>query len=168
MNKEAEIQKIITPYLPQDKLLGVLDEIMNIVYTTYVYTLDDLDVSTLQKFWKQVVDCNFYKIDVRQIPFLSQAERLRMTQLRFFGLIAKVRDEKKKQIPNMWLLTTRGAGFLDNKPIPNKIYARNNMVKPHPEAKMVSIKDFKNLQDFGPHYEIQKHEDIIRQLSLNI
>ena len=76
-----------------------------------------------------------------------------MTQLRFHGLLAKVK-EQGKQKPNMWLLTRRAGDFLNGrKRVPAYVYTQNNKVIDR-AMKKVTRKDFKILSDFNLTYEI--------------
>lgn len=122
--------------------------------TQYKYSIDDLNVSTLLKFKKAVVQLGRYKINVKtEIPDLTQGERFRMTQLRFHGLVAKVKNEDDKQIPNMWLLTSRGQDFVEGViDVPKWVMTFRNRVVKH-SIETVNIRSFRMLSDFGPTYE---------------
>lgn len=128
--------------------------------TVYKYPLDDLDVSTLLKVWQAVLEQKENEINVANIG-LSQTERLRMTQLRFHALVAKVKNDKGKQVGNMWLVTRRGAQFLKGEiKVPKHVYTQDNKVIDHsPET--VSKQDFKVLDDFRPTYEIIEDKIVI-------
>ena len=119
----------------------------------YKYILDDLDVSTLTKIWKEVVLTKSNEINVSNIG-LRQAERLRLTQLRFHALVAKVRNENGSHIPNTWLITKRGAGFLAGEiSVPDYVITFRNKVINH-SIERVNRRKFKVLQEFTATYEI--------------
>jgi len=118
----------------------------------YKYHLDDSDVSLLLKIWHSVIRLGINDIDVREAN-LSHTERDRVTQLRFHAMIAKVKNNKGKQVPAHWLLTKRGCDFLKGKITTSKyvLTSKNQVIGHSPEQ--VSRKDFKILNDFGPHFE---------------
>lgn len=119
---------------------------------TYKYHLDDLNISTLLKLWNYSLKNKTYKINVKDVD-LTQGERLRMTQLRFHALIAKVKEDGKQK-PNMWLITRRGSQFLKgNISIPAYVYTRANTIIGHAEEQLHK-RDFKILSNFEPTYEV--------------
>lgn len=123
------------------------------VITTYKYPLDDLDVSTLRKVWEAVVKSGRNDVDVSNIG-LKQTERLRMTQLRFHGMVAKVKNEFGKQVGNHWLITDRAGKFLRGEiRVPSYVLTRQNRVIGHSNDP-VGITDFRVLDDFRATYEI--------------
>ncbi len=129
----------------------------------YKYILDDLDVSALKKIWLEAVR-NGNAVNVENVEELTVNERRRATQLRFHALIAKVK-RNGKHLDNMWCITWKGAAFLAGKIAVSKwVETIDNEVVSH-SAKMVSIKDFKILDDFRATYEIVngKFEPIIER-----
>lgn len=119
----------------------------------YRYPLDDLDVMTLRKIWEAMVRFNTNDVDVSNIG-LKQTERLRMTQLRFHGMIAKVRNEAGKQVGNHWLITDRAGKFLRGEiGVPTYVLTKQNKVIGHAPT-FVYLKDFRILDDFRATYEI--------------
>lgn len=113
--------------------------------------LDHADISLLLKVWQGVIESGVNDVDMRQLD-LSYTERARATQLRFHALIAKVRNDKGRQVPAHWLLTKRGADFLKGRiEVPQFVITFRNEVVDH-SASMVSKKDFRELDDFGPHW----------------
>lgn len=132
--------------------------------TTYKYLLDDLDVTTLRKVWEAVVRQGTNDVDVSNIG-LNQSERLRMTQLRFHGMIAKVKNVRGKQVGNHWLITDRAGKFLRGEiKVPAYVLTEQNKVIGH-SPEFVYIKDFRILDDFRATYEIIGGEikQILRQ-----
>ena len=132
---------------------------------TYKYHLDDMDVSALAKIWNSVVaqGVNKIKITSKTIPELSDGERLRLTQLRFHGMIAKVRGKNGKQIGGMWLITKRAAGFLsDGAKVPSFVLTRQNQVIGHsPDS--ICRANFRVLDDFRATYEIIDEDVVPKQ-----
>lgn len=108
---------------------------------------------TLRKVWEAVVRQGTNNVDVSNIG-LNQSERLRMTQLRFHGMVAKVRNEAGKQVGNHWLITDRAGKFLRGEiKVPAYVETEQNKVIGH-SAEFVYIKDFRVLDDFRATYEI--------------
>lgn len=82
---------------------------------------------------------------------LTRHEWNNFTRLRFHALTAKVKDES-----GYWLLTKRGADFLNGKvEIPKYVWIRNNRVVDYSEEK-VFIKDIIGSQPY-----MEKLEDIV-------
>lgn len=69
-------------------------------------------------------------IDVDSLD-LRHSDRTQLTKMRFHGLVAKVKDDDKHQIPRHWLITRKGWGFLGNDPVPAKVLVYNNQVLGH-------------------------------------
>ncbi len=121
----------------------------------YKYGLDDLNVSTLLKLWTHVIETGENRIDVNQVN-LTLAERLRITQLRFHALVAKVRNDKGNHVRRTWLITKRGGDFLKGKiDVPRFVFTLNNEVVGHSEE-LISKRKFRILDNFAPAYEIEQ------------
>lgn len=117
----------------------------------YKYHLDDLNVSTLLKIWQAVIEQKTNEIDVGNIN-LTYSERLRPTQLRFLGLIAKVKKDGM-HVKRHWLITDRGGKFLHGKPVPKYAITKNNKVIDRPKE-LTTKNDFKILNNFQATYII--------------
>ncbi|MFA4833605.1 MAG: hypothetical protein WC619_02015 [Patescibacteria group bacterium] len=133
----------------------------------YKYHLDDLDVATLLKIWQAVIEQKSNRIDVSNIN-LDQSERLRLTQLRFHGLVAKVKNAFGKQVPNTWLITERGADFLHGRvAVPAWVITfRNHVIDHSLDTKTKS--DFRILKDFRATYDIINNTIGIRILQTKL
>lgn len=119
---------------------------------TYRYRVDDTDVSALRKIHQYVLEQGTYLVDMRQVH-LNHTEHDRTTQLRFHGLLAKARNAKGAHIPATWVLTRRAADFLRGTlNIPKYVYTKKNVVIGHSDE-LVSKRDFRILDDFGPHWD---------------
>ena len=136
--------------------------------TKYKYFLDDLDVSALLKIYNAVIRAGVNKIKItsKTIPELSDGERHRITQLRFHGMLAKVKGENGHQLPGMWCLTSRAGAFLKGEQrVPAYVYTMNNKVIGHaidddiPEKdKWKARDDYKVLYAFRATYEIVNYQ----------
>lgn len=70
---------------------------------------------------------------------LTRHERSNWTKLRFHGMVAKVRKEDKTQVRGHWLLTKRGASFLNGLcKTPYEVQTFRNKVVDHSDQ-MVSV-----------------------------
>lgn len=67
----------------------------------------------LKKFAGQVVATRKNDVNITEIG-LSHTEICVFQQLRYFGLVAKVKNEEGQKIASRYLLTRRGAKFLKN------------------------------------------------------
>lgn len=156
LGKTEKVKPVLAKYVRPDLLDKATEEVIEAFLPTYVYRVDDLNISALKKIWEEAVKQGDYvvKVSHNSMPHLTDGERHRVTQLRFHGLLAKAKNEHGKQRPNMWILTRRAAEFLNNKKgIPSKIKVRDNkVIATWPE--MVTMKDFRVLDDFSATYEI--------------
>ena len=67
---------------------------------------------TLIKFARQVKSTRKNDVHVRQDIGLTASEYNNFQKLRYFGLVAKVRDDEDNHVSGHWLLTRRGGSFL--------------------------------------------------------
>lgn len=136
---------------------------------TYRYTLDDADIRALRKIHQYVLDQQTYEVDVRQAG-LSYADRSRVTQLRFHGMLAKALTKEGKHKPSTWILTRRAAQFLKSEcRVPKWVETCDNKLTGIKSEEYVSAKDFRILDDFDPHFEIvglSANPDLVRILRL--
>lgn len=70
-------------------------------------------VMILKKFAGQVIASRKNDVNITEIG-LSHTEICVFQQLRYFGLVAKVKNEEGQKIASRYLLTRRGAKFLKN------------------------------------------------------
>jgi len=122
----------------------------------YKVGITKMMISTLVKFRMAILDKGENKAhllkDFEGKDYeLTRHEWNNFTRLRFHALVAKVKDEA-----GYWLLTKRGADFLNGKiEIPKEVWIRNNRVKDHSEE-LVNITD---IVANAPYLE--KLEDIV-------
>jgi len=132
----------------------------------YKYPLDDLDVSALIKIYEEVVRSGKNEVNVEQVMDMGQSERLRMTQLRFHALVAKVKTPTGGQKGNCWLLTKRGSDFLHKRiKVPKWVETQDNKVIGH-SKEWVGLADFRKLDNFAPTYEIIQSKALIPEYTL--
>lgn len=82
---------------------------------------------------------------------LTKHEWNNFTRLRFHALAVKVKDES-----GYWLMTKRGADFLNGKvEIPREVWIRNNRIVEHSEN-LIGIKDLLGISPY-----LEKLEDIV-------
>ena len=125
----------------------------------YTYRLDDFCVSTLLKIWQHIIEQGTNQFRFKDLN-LNHTENSRRTQLRFHALIAKVKNEKGRQIPDTWLLTERGTNFLHGrKVVPKYVLTQANKVIGHAKE-YVSRQDFKVMRDFRTTFEIKNSKVI--------
>lgn len=119
----------------------------------YRHTFDDLDLLFLRKLWHEVIRSEKNNVHLSTLG-ASYAERSRITQLRFHGLVAKVRGPKGKHVPGHWLITRRGGQFLRGEvTIPKVVETVDNTVMhDRPVGELISVQDFRVLDDFSAHY----------------
>ncbi len=136
----------------------------------YRYFLDDLDVSTLLKIWQAVVESGVNEVKVQSLD-MTHAMKCRTTQLRYFGLLQKVRNEKGKHRSGMWLITRNGGDFIHGRKVVyyyvwtmnNRVIDREKIIQeteglnqpaPADIVKYASRCDYKVLKKFEPAYDI--------------
>lgn len=108
-------------------------------------TLNPSLIHTLQKIYGAIVlkgenDIHLGE-DTEGTDFeLSYGQRSSITMLRHHGLVFKIRNAQKKQVPGHWGISRRGAGFLKGGLlIPLKVRTFDNEVKEH-SPEMVDFK----------------------------
>lgn len=69
-------------------------------------------VNILMKFANQVKQSHKNDVHVRQDIGLTAPEFNNFQKLRYFGLVAKLRDDDDNHVRGHWLLTRRGGSFL--------------------------------------------------------
>lgn len=122
-------------------------------------------INTLQKIYGAIVlkgenDIHLGK-DTEGTEFeLTYGQRSSITMLRFHGLVFKIRNDQKKQVPGHWGISSRGASFLRGDiSIPLKVRTFDNQVKDHSPEKV----SFREVMKSNPkdlpivdfiHYEI--------------
>lgn len=117
----------------------------------YKHSFDDLDLLFLRQIWDEVIRSKKNDVHLSQLP-PNYSARSRITQLRFHGLVAKVRTEKGTQNPGHWLITKKGGQFLRDKiAIEQVVETEQNRVVGH-SGRMIKVSDFGTLKDFGPHF----------------
>lgn len=122
----------------------------------YKVGISKMMINTLVKFRMAILEKGENRVhllkDFENRRFeLSRHEWNNFTRLRFHGLAVKVENEA-----GYWLLTRRGADFLNGKvEIPKHVWVRNNKVVDHAEE-LVNIKD---IWAYAPY--IEKLEDIV-------
>lgn len=100
-------------------------------------TLNPSLIGTLQKIYGAIVlkgenDIHLGK-DTEDTEFeLTYGQRSSITMLRHHGLVFKIRNAQKKQVPGHWGITKRGAGFLrGGLKVPLKVRTFDNRVTDH-------------------------------------
>ena len=138
----------------------------------YRYFLDDLNVSTLLKIWDSVIEQGKNEVKVQGLD-MTYGMKSRTTQLRYLGLLQKVKNEKGKHKSGQWLITKRGSDFLHGrKAVPYFVWTMNNRVIPRETIieetkefgkKAVTLneieriiwkKEFRILKNFNPCFDI--------------
>lgn len=153
----ANIKNLIEQewYSPFDRAMNIADMFYKLLpkVKRYRHSFDDLDLLFLRQIYNEVIRTKKNDIHLSQLP-PNYAARSRITQLRFHGLVAKVRKENGSQNPGHWLVTRRGSQFLrDEIVIPKVVETVNNEVMhDHPDGEMIRVSDFGVLNDFGPHF----------------
>ena len=96
--------------------------------TEYVYTFDAWDAILLLRMADVVRDrshkgMTFTEANQVRIPELNVGHsiRCRTTQASKLGLIAQLRNENKKRVAGVWVITRRGFEALAGKPVPQKV-----------------------------------------------
>ena len=85
---------------------------------------------------------------------LTYAERANLTTLRFFGLVAKVKQMDGTHRRGHWLLTRRGSQFLKGKlAIPRHVLTLDNKVIGHAEE-TITLRDMGGLPSADLSFEI--------------
>lgn len=111
----------------------------------YTYTLGFIHARAMMKLAKEVqrkmatTRCSFTEANRIHISglagVLTPTEIDQKTQLKYLGLIAKVKDEDGKQKDSLWSITTWGFSFLRNDPVPASVTVWRKEVKYRSEAK---------------------------------
>ena len=123
----------------------------------YQVTISPMMIKTLVKFRMAVMDKGQNEVhllkDMDGKSYeLTKHEWNNFSRLRFHALVAKVKDES-----GYWLMTKRGADFLNGKiDLPKAVWVRDNRVIDHNEDVYVNIKDV-----VGTAPYLEKLEDIV-------
>ena len=101
----------------------------------YIFRFDVLDALLLigmsQKVKQQSDTMEFTeanKVHVQKMNELTYAIRSRTTQCRLLGLVAKVKNEKGKQVGGTWLITKKGWKALRGEFIPAEVITFRNEI----------------------------------------
>lgn len=119
----------------------------------YRVTITPMMVRTLVKFRMAVMSKGKNEVhildDMKDKDFeLTRHEWNNFSRLRFHALVAKVKDES-----GYWLMTKRGADFLNGKvEIPKSVWVNNNKVVDHDEI-LVKVKDVINDLPYMEQFE---------------
>ena len=101
-------------------------------------------VNTLRKFANGVGTHGRNNLHLEHDLELTYTERANFTKLRFFALVAKVRDLNGKHLPGHWLLTRRGSRFLKGlEAVSRTVETQANKVIAH-SAEKVFVHAFRN------------------------
>ena len=117
-------------------------------------------VSTLSKFAHAVIESGKNNVHLTYDMLdphlkLTHNEHANFQKLRFFGLVAKVRDSEGKHIPGRWLLTRRGSQFLKGlESVPRRVITKKNRIDARP-LETVHISAFRGkTPEFQTNFEI--------------
>lgn len=100
-------------------------------------------VDTLILFARNVQLRNRNKIHLQNDLNLTKNQYNNFQKLRYFGLVAKVKDEEKLKSGH-WALTRKAGDFLQGKPILKKVFIFRNHIKKRGEE-FITISDKKVL-----------------------
>lgn len=147
--EEVEQHKacISTPSLPSSSVESVVIEDKNACphcgakMKEYTHTLTAGITGALKKVVAAVKSANENNIGFSDIPWDSFNRRQNFQKLRYFGLVAHVRDYNGNPIRGRWLITRRGGAFLRCEiQIPAWVKTYRNKIVERAEE-YVSIKD---------------------------
>ena len=122
----------------------------------YRVTITPMMIKTLVKFRMAVTDKGVNEVhilnDMKDKDYeLTRHEWNNFSRLRFHALVAKVENES-----GYWLITKRGADFLNGKiEIPKSVWVNNNKVVDHDDI-LVNVKDIAGSLPY-----LEKFEDIV-------
>jgi hypothetical protein len=146
--------------------------------------LDDMCMSLLLKIWQGVIEFGHNRVNLKNLD-ITYGTRSKITQLRYLGLVAMVKNEKGKHVPATWLITSRASDFLHGrKAIHKYAWSTKGHTIPREEVKgrtplatdiklnrLVTRGDYKILKDFSASYEISNDNLIkieVKQMALSL